>query len=223
MNIEDLKNAYLFSQLSEETLRKLASISRVKEYEPGQVLFFEGEKAENLYILLEGKLKVYKTTFKGIEVFINQFGPVTLIGEMANFEKVPYPATAEFITEGKVLIINFRTFEEEFLKNPEILVSIIKSLSNKIRMLNKFIDSTVVLSADARVAKLILESPEIFEVLKHNQIASFLNITPETLSRVISRLKQKGIIFIDGRKIIIKDRDKLKKISKDEPLLLNNT
>jgi CRP/FNR family transcriptional regulator len=90
-------------------------------------------------------------------------------------------------------------------------------------MLNEFIDSTVVLSADARVAKLILESPEIFEVLKHNQIASFLNITPETLSRVISRLKQKGIISIDRRKIIIKDRDKLKKISKDKPLLLNNT
>lgn len=130
MTIEDLKNVYLFKHLSDETLRDLASISTIREYEPGQVLFFEGEKAENLYILLEGKL-----------------------------------------------------------------------------------------SAEARVAKLILESPEIFEILKHNQIASFLNITPETLSRVLSKLKDKKIISIEGKKIQIKDREKLRKVSKDEPLI----
>lgn len=219
MTIEDLKNVYLFKHLSDETLRDLASISTIREYEPGQVLFFEGEKAENLYILLEGKLKVYKTTFKGIEIFIHQFGPVSMIGELANFEKISYPATAEFMTEGKALAINFKVFEEKFLKNPDILLSILKSLSNKIRMLNHFIDSTVVLSAEARVAKLILESPEIFEVLKHNQIASFLNITPETLSRVLSKLKDKKIISIEGKKIQIKDREKLRKVSKDEPLI----
>ncbi|MEZ0322836.1 MAG: Crp/Fnr family transcriptional regulator [Hydrogenothermaceae bacterium] len=219
--LEELKNVYLFRHLSEDTLERLSQISKIKEYEPGQVLFFEGEKAENLYILLEGRLKVYKTTFKGIEIFINQFGPVSMIGELANFEKIPYPATAEFMTEGKALAINFRVFESEFLKNPEILLSIVKSLSNKIKMLNSFIDSTVVLSAEARVAKLILESVEIFEVLKHNQIASFLNITPETLSRVLSKLKSRKIIDSEGHKIKILDREKLRKISKDEPIIFS--
>lgn len=221
MILDELRNVYLFKHLSEETLKRLSEISKIKEYEPGQVLFFEGEKPENLYILLEGKLKVYKTTFKGIEIFINQFGPVSMIGELANFEKIPYPATAEFMTEGKVLAINFKVFESEFLKNSEILLSIVKSLSNKIRMLNHFIDSTVVLSAEARVAKLILESTEIFEILKHAQIASFLNITPETLSRVLSRFKLKKLIDVDGKKIKILDREKLKRISKDEPIILS--
>lgn len=218
MILDEIRNTYLFKHLSDESLRRLSEISKIREYEPGQILFFEGEKSENLYILLEGKIKVYKTTFKGVEIFINQFGPISMIGELANFEKIPYPATAEFMTEGKVLAINFKVFESEFLKNPDILLSILKSLSNKIKMLNRFIDSTVILSSEARVAKLILESPEIFGILKYTQIASFLNITPETLSRVLSKFKSKKIIDSDGKKIKILDREKLKKISKDEPI-----
>lgn len=218
MILDEIRKTYLFKHLSDESLKRLSEISKIREYEPGQVLFFEGEKSENLYILLEGKIKVYKTTFKGAEIFINQFGPISMIGELANFEKMPYPATAEFMTEGKVLAINFKVFESEFLKNPDILLSILKSLSNKIKMLNRFIDSTVILSSEARVAKLILESPEIFEILKYTQIASFLNITPETLSRVLSKFKSKKIIDSDGKKIKILDREKLKKISKDEPI-----
>jgi len=214
--IEELKNVYLFRNLSEKTLKDLERISAIKEYEPGQVLFFEGEKAEYMYILLEGRVKIYKTTFKGIEIFINQFAPVSLIGELANFEHIPFPATAEFLTEGKVLSINFKRFEEEFLNNPEILLSIVKSLTNKIRMLNNFINNTIVLSAEARVAKLILESSEIFEVLKHSQIASFLNITPETLSRVLSKLKAKNIIKMEKHRVIILDKQKLIDISKDK-------
>lgn len=169
--------------------------------------------------MLEGKLRVYKTTFKGIEININQFGPVSLIGEYANFEKVPYPATAEFIVEGTALVINYKRFEENFLKDAEVLFSLVKSLTNKIRMLNRFIESTVVLSAEARIAKLLLESKEIFEILKHYQIASFLNITPETLSRVLSRLKKNKIIAVSGRKIEILNPEKLNKISKDEMLI----
>lgn len=188
---DELRNVYLFKHLPEEKLRKIAEISKIKEYESGEVLFFEGEKAENVYILIEGRLRVYKTTFKGIEINIDQFAPVSLIGEYANFKKLPYLATAEFIEKGKVLAISYKSFEEKFLKDAEMLFSLIKSLTNKVRMLNEFIESTVLLSADARVAKLILENKEIFEILKHNQIASFLNITPETLSRVLSKFKKK--------------------------------
>lgn len=162
---------------------------------------------------------MYKTTFKGIEININQFNPVSLIGEYANFERMPYPATAEFIVEGTALVINYKKFEENFLQDAEVLLSLLKSLTNKVRMLNKFIESTVVLSAEARIAKLILESKEIFEILKHYQIASFLNITPETLSRVLSRLKKNKIIAISGRKIEILNLEKLSKISKDEILI----
>ncbi|ACG57039.1 transcriptional regulator, Crp/Fnr family [Hydrogenobaculum sp. Y04AAS1] len=213
VDIDLLRNVYLFSKVSDENLKKLKSISNIRNFKKGEIVFHEGDKPENIYILLDGLVKVYKLTNKGTEVVITQFKPVSIIGEMANFENISYPATAEFITEGQVLQIDFEAFKREFMTSPEILLSIIKSLLMKIRTLDLFITTNMVMSAEERVAKIIMESPEIFTSLKHSQIASLLNIAPETLSRIISKFKQNGAIHVDEKhRIVVKDIAKLKDV-----------
>ncbi len=211
VNIETLKGVYLFSKVREEDLKKLTHISHIKRFSKGEIVFHEGDVPENIYILLEGLVKVYKLTNKGTEVVITQFKPVSILGELANFEEIPYPATAEFITNGSVLSIDFEAFKREFMQSPDILFSIIKSLLIKIRTLDIFITTNMVMSAEERVAKMLLESPEVFSSLKHSQIASFLNITPETLSRILSKLRQHNAIQVDDKhNITMIDKQKLK-------------
>lgn len=199
VDLRILKNVYLFSQITDENAEKLGKISNIKKFSKGDIIFHEGQKPENMYILLEGFVKAYKLTPKGTEIVITQFKPVSIIGEVANFENIPYPATAEFLSDGTVLSIDFSIFKKEFLQSPEILLSIIKSLLFKIRNLDMFITTNMIMSAEARVAKIMLETPEIFSSLKHYQIASLLNIAPETLSRILLKLKQENIIHIDDK------------------------
>lgn len=189
-----IKNIACFSNLSEQQLKNLENISTIKKYKSGEILFYEGDAPTHLHVLLQGMLKVYKTNHKGAQIFLHQFYPGGLVAELAHFENIPYPATAEFTTDAEVLRIDYARLEKDFFKNPEVSMEIIKSLVAKHKILIEVIQKEVILSAEAKVAKFILENKELFETLKNTQIASLLNITPETLSRMIAKFKTSGWI-----------------------------
>lgn len=197
------RDIYLFRHLTDEQLKKIRDISFIKEFNRGEILFYEGEEPNYLYILLEGTIRVFKTDIKGNEITLHYFHPINMIAEVANFENFPYPASAEFETNGRVLAIDFSKFKSEFLSNPEISFNIIKSLSYKVRVLNDFITQSIMMDAVSRVAKFLYEHEDLFRELKHNKIASLLNITPETFSRILKKFKDQNIIEKRGKEIII--------------------
>ncbi len=208
-----IKNIACFAKLSDEQLEKLKKISVIKKYNAKEILFYEGDAPTYLYVLLQGTLKVYKTNHKGQQIFLHQFYPGGLVAELANFENIPYPATAEFTSNSEVLRIDYQALEKDFFKNPEISMEIIKSLIAKHKILIEIIQKEVILTADAKIAKFILENGELFSTLKNTQIASILNITPETLSRTLSRFKASGSIEMDDKHTVhILDKSALEEI-----------
>ena len=191
-----IKDIPLFSKLSTQNIEKLERISSFHAYEANKILFYEGDKSKYLYVLLSGVLRMYKTNSKGQELYIHQFVPISFVGELACFENIAFPATAKFITKGEILKIDFKSLEQDFFKNPRISMEVIKSLTKKIKILSNVIHKEMILTADAKVAKFIIENYELCENLKNTQIASILNITPETLSRILTKFKKKGLIKI---------------------------
>ncbi len=206
----NLKDFYLFENLGKAHLKRLTEISSEKSYKKGQLLFLEGEETKNLHILSEGVLKVFKTDPKGNEIVMNHFHPVSLIAELANLEHIAYPASASFETDAKVLVIDYAAFEQEFLKDPDISFSIIKSLAKKLRVLNKVISHGLTMTSAGKVARFIYDNEKLFLELKQHKIASILNITPETMSRVMRRLRAGSAIDKPGAKFRVIDREKLK-------------
>jgi len=205
----NLKDIYLFENLSEKQTSRLEQLSLKKEYKKDNILFFEGDEPKSLHILTEGVLRVYKSDFKGNEVVLKYFYPVSLIAELAHLDHIPYPATAAFETDGRVVSINFKAFEDEFLKNPDVLLSMVKSLTKKLRNLEAVISQSLTMDSTSRVAKFIFENEDLFLQLKQNKVASILNITPETMSRVVKKFKESGVLESSGRKFRILDREKL--------------
>ncbi|WP_333803566.1 Crp/Fnr family transcriptional regulator [Sulfurospirillum sp.] len=197
--MDRIRNVSCFSKLNDEQLEKLKKISVIKKYHAKEILFYEGDAPIYLYVLLQGTLKVYKTNHKGQQIFLHQFYPGGLVAELANFENIPYPATAEFMSDSEVLRIDYKALEKDFFKNPEISFEIIKSLIAKHKILIDVIQKEVILTADAKVAKFILENEELFKTLKNTQVASILNLTPETLSRTLSKFKSSGFIELDEK------------------------
>ncbi len=189
-----LKDITLFNSLSKKNLEEIEKISSKEDFKAGNIIFYEGDKPIFLHILLEGVVKLYKTDSKGRQIYIHQFTPVSLIGELANFENILFPATAEAITKCKILKIEYSKFDNNFLRNPNVSFEIIKSLSKKTKILSNIIHQEMILSTDAKIAKLIVEHLELFKQLKNGQIASLVNITPETLSRILTKFKKKRYI-----------------------------
>ena len=208
---EILKNVFLFRHLNEKQIEDLKKISRIKKLKSGEVLFYEGEEPKYLNLLIKGVVRIYKVDARGKEVTITYLCPVSLIAEVANLTRFPYPANAEFETNGVVLQIDYDKFEAKFLKNPEICFSIVQSLLAKIKVIENAFSENFILDATSRVAKFLYEDEELFNQLKHTKIASLLNLTPETLSRVIRKFKNMGILEKKGNKFIVKNREELKK------------
>lgn len=207
--MESLRNFYLFKHLDDKKFSRLKDISKIVDFKKGTILFFEGDKAKSLIILIDGVLQVYKTDQKGNKVILHHFFPLDVIAEIVNFEHMRYPASAEFETDGKAMIIDYDSFEKEFLKDPEVSFAFIKSLSKKIKYLENVIATNLMMNSTARVAKFICEHEQEMKRLKKSYIAADLNMTPETLSRILKKLATLGLIKKGKDEIEVLDREGL--------------
>ena len=208
-----LKEIALFNSLSEENIKKIEDISTLVNLDANDILFYEGDKPKYLHIVLEGIIKLYKTDAKGHQLFLYQFTPVSLVGELANFENFPFPATAEAVIASKVLKVNYEKLSDNILKNPNFSMEVIKSISKKAKILQNVIHQEMILTTEAKIAKLLIEHGELFSQLKNGQIAALINTTPETLSRTITKFKKSNYIEMDkDHQMKILDVDALKSL-----------
>lgn len=188
---------------SPELINVLEKIGKKVTYKKGAVLFYEGDKATNLYILLKGCVRLFKTDEQGGVINIHFLYAQNFIAEMPVFEQIPYPASADFETDGEVLSIRFDVFNKSILEDQKFLMIFVKSLMYKIRFLERSITQNFSLNAEQRFINFLIEKKESCNLFSQRQIANFINITPETLSRLIKHLKQEGLIATSKGKIEI--------------------
>jgi CRP/FNR family transcriptional regulator len=193
----DLRDVQLFSKLSDAHIAEIKDNSVVRSFSKESIVFYEGDRGEYLYIIVEGTVKLYKTSPKGTQIQINRFEAPAVVGEYACFERMPFPATCEFVTDGKVAMVPYELVYRN-LGDEEFSLEIIKSLTSKIMVLSALIHKETIFSSEAKVAKMLIENSEIFSKLKYNEIASILNLTPETLSRIFKKMKKEKIIEVDS-------------------------
>jgi len=198
-----LEKILLFANLDEASLLQVAKHSKLLKVAKETTLFYEGDTPEYLYIVLSGQVKLYKTLANESELILKYFHPNELIAEVAVFEGFDYPATAETIKESQLLQIDFKALKELFISHPDILLKVQLSLMKKIKNLEHLLSRYLVLDAKGRVIEYILENPEEFFTLKQHEVATLLNITPETLSRILKPFKSDGIIDIKAKHINI--------------------
>ena len=198
----------MFSALTQSNLKELYNQTHIKNYTKDSIVFYEGDDSNHLHILLEGSVKLYKTTPKGTQIQINRLGAPDLIGEYACFEELPFPATCEFVTNGTIGRLPFEVIYKH-LGDSNFSLEIIKSLTGKVSLLSALVHKETVLSSEAKVADLMLQKLSMFHRLKNNELASILNLTPETFSRILTKLKKEQIITVKDQKIVILNEDAL--------------
>lgn len=201
-----LQNIDMFKDLDEDTISKIEKLTTQYTIPKDNIVFYEGDDSKYLHLLAKGIIKLYKTSSSHKEIVLKYFYENELIGEVANFEKIPYPATAKAYSDVEVLKIDFTGFKDIIYSNHELSYIIQTSLIKKIKNLEVVISTNLVLDAKERVAKYMYNHSYDFFQTKNILIAEILSVSPETISRILKSFKDNGIIDIKAKKI---DREAL--------------
>ena len=200
----------LFSHLDERFHKELYENIYIRHFTKRSIVFYEGDASDYLHILLKGQVRLYKTSPKDTMIQLHRLNAPATIGEYACLEQVAFPATCEFISNegGTIGLLHFKKVME-YLKDNHFSLALLKSMTNKVMMLSSLVHKETILSSEAKVSDLILNETEVFNTIKNNEIASILNITPETLSRILSKLKKSNIITIKNHIVKIENIEAL--------------
>ncbi|MBZ7953277.1 Crp/Fnr family transcriptional regulator [Campylobacter taeniopygiae] len=183
-------------------LKYLYKIGKTRKMQKNNILFYEGELAKNFFILLQGKIRVYKCAKGEKEITLHYFKPFDFIAEMPAFKRLNYPANAICEEESKILEINFIEFENLCNNNNEFNLILISSLLNKIKILEKKILQNS-LDLKTKLLKYILENEKKLDTILQKQIAIDLNVRVQSLSRILKELKLAKLIDTKRGKIEI--------------------
>lgn len=186
----------IFSHLSPKQRLKIEQISIIRNYTQGEIVFYEEDESCYFHFLIEGEVSIYKTSASTETMLIHRFRAPSLIAELATLKQIPYPASCESMNHSIILKISRDPFLELLKNDPSLSIALISSLTQKISALELSLQRHSAPSAMSKVARLIRDDKDIFLRLKGIEIARLIGITPETLSRILKKLKSEKIIMI---------------------------
>lgn len=215
----------IFSGLGQEDMRKVAKLITHREYKKGEFLFREGDKLDALIIINEGSVKAVKYTNEGREQILHVFMEGDFLGEKYLLANETAEYSVEVLRKVKICMITKESFHELLYQYPGIAINIIEVLGKRMGQLEATVKSLGVRSVDSRICELLLgygnqygkKVPDgiIIDLpLNREDIANYLGIARETLSRKLGALEDEGIIRSVGNKhILLLKEDELKFIS----------
>jgi CRP/FNR family transcriptional regulator, dissimilatory nitrate respiration regulator len=214
----------LFYGLTPKLYEELALIVVDQTVPRGRTIFAEGNEAAGLYVVVSGRVKVFKLSPEGKEQILHLFGAGEPIGEVAVFAGGKYPAHAEALEESRLLCFPRPAFVQLIRKHPSISLNMLAVLSLRLRQFASLIEDLSLKEIPGRLAAHLLflgeeqrGSAQIDLNISKNQLASLLGTIPETLSRILARMSRDGFIELSGqRKIRIMNRKVLEELATGE-------
>jgi len=213
--VENLKRSPLFSRLTDAQFGRVAERATVVTLAEGQSLFETGDEAKRFYFVQSGQIKLYRLSPSGDEKIIEIVTPGHTFAEALMFQERPsYPVGAVALQAASLISIDAIDFVRMLRDSIDTCFMLMADMSIRLRHLIMEIDELSLQSASCRVASYLLNNQPAnvtefnLEVPKQ-VLASRLSVKPETFSRIIKRLKDDGILDVEGSRVRIIDRGAL--------------
>jgi len=206
---DPLHQVHLFEPLNAEQLARMRESTREIRLQAGQSLFSQGEPARHFFMVLEGSLKLFLLSREGEEKVIELVSPDQFFAEAVMFmEHGRYPVNASALTESRLLAFDNRTFLELLQESRELTLRVLAAMSRRLHALVREIDELTLHNATYRFVTYLLQQERTAGTrvdlpLPKQIIASRLSIKPETLSRILARLREQGLVEVAGESITL--------------------
>jgi len=213
---EAFSSLTFFSNLSDNQIEQLANISLLKNYKSNSLLYYENSSNSKLLFLVDGLAKAYKIDKHNNEIFLYYIYPNHTISEISSLSDTYLTSYSNitFIENSQILLIDYAKFQEMFLKRGVLCLELANEVIRQSKRLQDLVNREFVFDSVAKVAMMLSSDIGMFNRLKRYDVSLMLNIQPSTLSRVLNRLKRKGIIDISHGEIIILNKEDLEAIYK---------
>ena len=212
----------IFENLNNEELLEVVNTINHKEYNKGDVIFTEGNVANTLYFINEGKIKLYKYTKDGKEQILHVLSEGDFFGELELIKPSKYGFNAKAIVDSKICTLTKDEMKDIMMGNPEIGIKVLEAVGERLSKVESLVQNLATNDVDSRMAYLLTDLMEKYgEVMEDNisiklplsreDMANYIGVTRETISRKLKKFEDEKLIKIVGTKnIIILDQEGLK-------------
>ena len=206
----------LFERIEDELVVRLADASQLKRLHRGEILFLQGDRSSELYIVAAGRIRLYRTSPEGAEKTLAVLSDGDVFGDLSAIDGLGRSAAAEAMTDSQAVQVRARPFMMCVEESPTLAMRLIKRLAEVLRETDESLDLLAFADARTRVASALLKSStqsgRVTE-LTHRDIAAIASTARETVSRVIADLIDACVLGVDGRDYCILDLPSLKDLA----------
>jgi CRP/FNR family transcriptional regulator len=206
-----VRGVSFFQGLDPQDIDTFMQIAVLKRFQPGQVVFNRDDPGTGLYVLTEGRVRIFVSGNGTKEQLLRVLMPGDSFGEAGIFLEHGYPSTAQCLDRSAAFFFPGDRLKRHLLECPALAANFLKLLSLKLADFAHLFESRTIKEAPARLASFILNREEVSGRVKLNfskgQLASFIGTSPETVSRALTFLKGKKAITEEKPYIVILNRD----------------
>jgi len=206
-----LREIPLFSRLDDKALGNLEKAAIKRAYPKNTILISKGDKSDQLFVVLKGKLKVAIADASGKEIIMSLLGAGDYFGEMAMIDGESRSATIVTTQASEVLTISRDDFHRTLMSSPELMFELLKVLARKVRIATDKLESLAFEDVYGRLVKLLIQLAKphedvwiVEDSLTHQEIANMIGSSREMVTRILKALTSGGYISIDRKRITIK-------------------
>jgi len=191
----------IFNHLEKEQMDEIMEVTHSVTYKKGEVIYRAGDKSDSLYIVSEGKIRIYRLSESGKEQLIRILRPGDFTGELALFTGTIHEAYAEAMEETSACTVKRSDLQDLLVKYPSISLKVLAEFSSRLEQSEKQTASFATEKVETRIAHYLAEciddksNPHEFMLsMSKKDLASYLGTTPETISRKLYELEDAGYI-----------------------------
>lgn len=212
--MQRLRSVPIFQRLHDEHLRFLGAKLGQHHYARSATIFHQGDVGDELHLIVAGQVRIYTISELGQELSVRIFAEGAFFGELALLDGRPRSATAEAMRPTTTLTLHRSAFLQAIEAFPGIAISVLEELSGRLRATNTYVEHLATHSAAQRVVRTLIELADQHGIverdatrinlhLTQNDLASLVGTTRETVNRVLSGLREQGLVRIERAQLSV--------------------
>jgi len=217
-----LSQIALFAGLTESEIQALSLRAVERRFAHDEMLFWEGEPCAGIFLIVQGSVKIFKTSAGGREMMLALETAPSTVAELPLFDGGPYPASVRAVEPVVSLFINKNDFQQVCRQYPDVALKVLAVVGRRLRHLVGVVEAMTFGSVTQRLARLLLDASkqagadEFDFPLTHQELASRLGTVREVVSRNLARFRAEGLIRVLGHQLRIQDRAGLERESESQ-------
>jgi CRP/FNR family transcriptional regulator len=207
--VEVLRGNEYFDDLPQSLLRELSAHMSLREYQKGEVLFWEGDACEGLHILQSGSAKIFRLSPHGRQYIVRVLQEGDTFAEVPAFDGAPNPVNVEALEPCRVWVIESEKLRSLIQSDPGFAGKVLANFGRMLRNMVRMVSEMAFYQVTHRLARLISEMPQEKSAphWTQEQLAARLGTVREVVARSMKELERSGAIRIEERRIQIADRE----------------